>query len=52
MGCRYSAIICSISASTMSFSNDAVKPPSSHPAACTMMLACPVMAPHKDMALS
>ena len=45
-------IICSISASTISFSNDAVRPHSSQPAACTTRLACPSMQAHRDCSLS
>ena len=43
---------CSISTSRMSFSNDAVRPPSCQPAAWYTRLPCPMTAPHSDISVS
>ena len=45
-GTRTSAIICRISASMISFSNEAVRPPSSQPAPWYSRLTPPITAPH------
>src|SRR5205823_13542617 len=46
-GWKSSANICSISTSRMNFSSDAVSPPSSQPAACSMKWQPPSSAPHR-----